>query len=274
MANEIVKYNNDLNVFYSFRDFCEYDLNFLMAICAKMKELGEEVQVFEYKKLMELIEWDKTQSINLFHKELMRMAEKLRHVGATLDVDEDTFLSFNLFSEFEGNKRSRTLRVRVNPRFKYILNEINKNFTRFELAEYIKLDGKYSKLLYQNLKQYRRAGWWQVDIDVFRHQLSIPTSMPTRNIISKVINPSIEVIKSCKGFAELQVEVLHSDRRGRKVIGYRFSWTADKQIPGQMNINDLAKSGKDKTRKIKSNYTDIDQRNYDFEELEKLLTNN
>lgn len=273
MANEVVKYNNDLNLFYSFKDFTEYDLNFLMAICAKMKELGEEVQVFEYEKLMDLIDWDRSQNITLFHKDLMRMSEKLRHVGGTLG-DEDVFISFNLFSEFEGNKRSKILKVRVNPRFKYILNDISKNFTRFELAEYVRMDGKYSKLLYQNLKQYRRSGWWQVSLEDLRFKLSIPDSMPTMNITSKVLTPSIEVIRTCKGFSELQVEALRSDRRGRKIIGYRFSWTADKQIPGQMNINDLAKSGKDRKRKIKSNYTDIDQRNYDFDELEKLLTNN
>ena len=104
--------------------------------------------------------------------------------------------------------------------------------------------------------------------------LSIPNGVPTRNIYTKLIMPSIDVIRLCKGFAELQVEVVRSNRRGRKVIAYKFSWTADKQIPGQMNITDYDNSGKGKKRKIKSNYTDIDQRNYDFDELEKLLTNN
>lgn len=274
MANEIVKYNNELNLF-PLNDFTEYDLNFLMAICAKMKELGEELQVFEYKQLMELIEWDESKSIAVFHKDLMRMAEKLRHVGGTIEtVEDDTFVSFNLFTTFEGSRKNRTLKVRVNPQFKYILNDLSKNFTRFELREYIKLNGKYSKLLYQSLKQYRKTGWWQVSVDDLRQALSIPFSMPTMNITSKIIAPSLDVIRLCKGFSDLQVEVLRSDRRGRKVIGYRFSWTADKQIPGQMSLNDIDNSGKDKKKKIRSNYTSIDQRDYDFKELEKLLTNN
>ena len=274
MANEIVKYNNELNMF-PLKNFTEYDLNFFMAICAKMKELGEEVQVFEYEKMMELLDWDKSKSIDVFHKDLMRLGSKLRHVGGVLlTEDEDTFVSFNLFTHFKGCKEKRTFEVGINPQFKYILNDLSKNFTRFELSEYIKLDGKYSKLLYQNLKQYRKTGWWQVPVDDLRMIPSIPNGVPTRNIYTKLIMPSIDVIRLCKGFAELQVEVVRSNRRGRKVIAYKFSWTADKQIPGQMNITDYDNSGKGKKRKIKSNYTDIDQRNYDFDELEKLLTNN
>lgn len=269
MSNEVVKYNNDMNVL-SFAGFTEYDLNFLMAICAKIRDLGEETQVFEYSKLMELIEWDTSKSIDVFHKDLMRMSDKLRHIGAVIESDPDTFIAFNLFIQFEGNKRSRTLKVRVNPQFKYILNDLNKNFTRFELKEYVKLDGKYAKLLYQHLKQYKRNGWWQVSVEDLRLALAIPDSMPTMHITPKVLNPSIEVIRLCKGFAELNVEVIRSDRRGRKVLGYKFSWTADKQIPGQMSINDYSKPSKAK----KSNYTDIDQRNYDFKKLEKLLIDN
>ena len=128
---EVVKYHNYMNSL-SFKDFSDYDLNFLMVVCAKMKELGEETQHFDYDALMELLEWDRTKSIDVFHKDLKRMSEKLRHVGATIDIDPDVFTAFNLFSDFEGNKKKRELTVRLNPRFKYILNDLTKNFTRFD----------------------------------------------------------------------------------------------------------------------------------------------
>ena len=277
--NEVVKYNNYMNEL-SFRDFSDYDLNFLMVICAKMKDLGEETQHFEYDTLMELLEWDRTKSIDVFHKDLKRMSEKLRHVGATIDIDPDVFTAFNLFSDFEGDKRKRELTVRLNPRFKYILNDLTKNFTRFELTEYVHLDGKYSKLLYQHLKQYRKTGWWQISVDDLRRELSIPDSMDTKRIVNKVLAPSVELIKTCKGFGELEIEVIRSPRRGRKVEGYKFSWTADKQIPGQMTVDDYLRvtdkeSGK---KKKKNSFNDFEnQRHYtkeEWEELEqKLLAN-
>jgi plasmid replication initiation protein len=269
--NEIVKYDNYMNEL-SFTNFTDYDLNFLMVICAKMKDLGEETQHFDYDKLMELLDWDMTKSIDVFHRDLKRMSEKLRHVGATIDIDPDVFTAFNLFSDFEGNKKKRELTVRLNPRFKYILNDLTKNFTRFELSEYVHLDGKYSKLLYQHLKQYRKSGWWQVPVDELRQELSIPDSMPTMNITAKVVNPSTEVIKTCKGFGELKVEVIRSPRRGRKVEGYKFTWTADKQIPGQMTLDDYSRDKSKKKRTSKK--ADFKQNKYDYDKLEKELRKN
>lgn len=271
---EVVKYNNYMNEL-SFRDFSDYDLNFLMVICAKMKDLGEETQHFEYDTLMELLDWDRTKSIDVFHKDLKRMSEKLRHVGATIDIDPDVFTAFNLFSDFEGDKRKRILTVRLNPRFKYILNDLTKNFTRFELAEYVHLDGKYSKLLYQRLKQFRRTGWWKISLEDIRREMAIPDSMPTRNITPKVINPSVELIKSCKGFGELEVEVLRSPRRGRAVEGYKFTWTAEKQIPGQMNLEDFQKKPQgNKKKRSKNQFNNFEQNTYDFAKLEEQLLDN
>lgn len=271
--SEVVKYNNYMNEL-SFKDFSDYDLNFLMVICAKMKDLGEETQHFEYDTLMELLEWDRTKPIEVFHKDLKRMSEKLCHVGATIDIDPDVFTAFNLFSDFEGNKKKRELTVRLNPRFKYILNDLTKNFTRFELTEYVHLDGKYSKLLYQHLKQYRKNGWWQISVDDIRRELSIPDSMPTMNITPKVLKPSIEIIKTCKGFGELEVEVIRSPRRGRKVEGYKFTWTADKQIPGQINVDDYLNSKSEKKKKIGfKNFKGASRYSKkEMDELERILT--
>lgn len=274
--NEVVKYNNYMNEL-SFKDFSDYDLNFLMVICAKMKDLGEETQHFEYDTLMELLEWDRTKSIEVFHKDLKRMSEKLCHVGATIDIDPDVFTAFNLFSDFEGNKKKRELTVRLNPRFKYILNDLTKNFTRFELTEYVHLDGKYSKLLYQHLKQYRKNGWWQISVDDIRKELSIPDSMKTMHILTKVLTPSIKIIKTCKGFGELEVEVIRSPRRGRKVEGYKFTWTADKQIPGQIKVDDYLNNSNSKSEKKKKNgFKDFKGANRhsekELDELERILT--
>ena len=133
--NEVVKYNNYMNEL-SFKDFSDYDLNFLMVICAKLKELGEETQRFDYGRLMDILDWDKSKSIEVFHKDLARMCDKLRKVGATVHVTPRKFSAFNLFSDFEGDMDKRELIVRVNPKFKYILNDLTKNFTKFELSEF------------------------------------------------------------------------------------------------------------------------------------------
>lgn len=271
---EMVKYDNYLNEL-SFKEFSDYDLDFFMVICNRMNELGDEMQTFEYAQLMELLNWDRSKSIAVFHKDLMRMCERLRHVGATVEIDPDNFCAFNLFSTFEGHKKTRTLDVQVNPRFKYILNSLTTKFTTFELSEYIRLDGKYAKLIYQHLKQFRKTGWWQVSLSEIRTELAIPDAYQNKHIMDKVIKPSIEVIKTCKGFADLDVEVLRSPMRGRAIIGYKFKWTADKQIKGQMTIDDYIKTDKPKKkRKAKNSFNNFEQRTYDFKALEEKLLDN
>ena len=164
--------------------------------------------------------------------------------------------------------------VSVNPKFKYVLNDLTKNFTKFELSEYVSLNGRYSKLLYQHLKQYRKTGWWQVSLEDIRHELSIPDTYLNKHIMDKVIKPSIEVIKTCKGFADLKVEVIQSPRRGRAVEGYKFTWTADKQIPGQINVDDYLNSKSEKKKKIGfKNFKGASRYSKkEMDELERILT--
>ncbi len=270
--NEVV-YDNQLNRL-SFKGFSEYDLNFFMVICERMKDLGEELQRFDYDTLMDLLEWDKSKSIDVFHKDLMRMSERLRHVGATIEVDEDHFCAFNLFSTFDGYKKKRTLEVQINPRFKHILNQLSGKFTTFELAEYIRLDGKYSKLLYQHLKQYTSTGWWQVSVDDIRRELAIPDSMKTMQILNKVINPTVEVIKTCKGFADLDVEVLRSRRRGRAIEGFKFKWSTKNSSKHQRTLDDWSRDLEVQKKKQKAKQTtfhQFEEHEYDMDVLENKL---
>lgn len=270
---EIVKYDNILNQL-SFTNFDENDLNLFMVLCARMRDLGDEKQVFEYGYLMDLMEWDKSQRIEVFHQEIKKMADKLRLIGSSVDISEDEWVAFDLFPTLRGNKKKRLLTVQINPEFKYILNDISRNFTRFELKEYVELGGRYSKQLYQHLKQYKSSGWWQVSIEELRHVLSIPDSMPTMNIKSKVLTPSIEVIRTCKGFSDLTVEVLQSKRRGRAVEGYKFRFTPDKQIKGQMSLDDYQKAPEKRKKGKKSTFCNMQEHDYDFNELERLLIDN
>ena len=271
--NEIVKYDNILNQI-NFRDFTENDFNLFMCLCARLRDLGDEKQVYDYDYLMDMIGWDKSQRLDLFHDEIKRMTDKLRKIGGVVDVTPDEFVCFNLFSTFRGNKQKRVLTVSVNSEFKYVLNDLTRNFTRFELGEYVRLSGRYSKLLYQHLKQFKSTGWWQVSVEEIRQVLSIPDSYKNMHIMDKVIKPSIDVIKSCKGFSDLEVEVIQSPRRGRAVIGYKFKFTPDKQIKGQMSLEDYQQTTSPVKKSPGRKINDYTQRAYDFDKLEAELLEN
>lgn len=258
---EIVKYDNVLNE-VSFKNFTENDFNLFMSICAKMRDMNDEIQVFAYDELMEIVNWDKHQSIITFHTEIQRVAKKLLELNSLISISPTHFVCFNLFSTFSGNYEKRQLTVRVNPDFAYILNGLTKNFTAFELKEYIRLKGRYSKQLYQNLKQFKNSGWWQVSVDDFRHKMSIPDSMATRNIQFKVILPSIKEVSVSESFKDLKFEIIKENAKGTAIIGYKFTWTVfDKEFP---------ENNQPKTSK----FNDFKQNIYDFDELESVLLSN
>lgn len=265
--NEVVKYNNQMNEL-SFRGFTEKDLDVFMAICSRMRDLGEAKQVFDYDYLMDLTNFDRSQNTKVFHQSLQKMNRKLMQINLTIALRDGVEKDTVLFPEFVRDLNKRTLTVRVDKDCLALLNNLGKNFTRFELAEYVKLDGRYSKLLYQHLKQFRTQGWWQISLEELREELAIPKSVPTMNIMSKIIKPSIEVIKSCKGFKDLDVEVLRSPRRGRAIVGYEFTWTK------QINLNQAQRDAQQRAKKKKNSFNNFEQREYDFAKLEEQLLDN
>ena len=274
--NEIVKYHNELNRL-NFKGLSEYDLNFLMAICSRVRELNEQVVTFDFDYLMELTEWDRSKKLDVFIKDLKRSNSKLLTANSEFTDEHGVSRQFTLFETFTTDPNKRTLTVRINPDFSYLLNELSKNFTRFELVEYVRLEGKYAKLLYQHLKQFRKSGWWQVSVSDIKTLLSIPDSYETKHIMDKVLKPSIEVIRSCKGFSDLSVEVIRSSRRGRAVDGYKLRWTASDQIKGQMDMDDAMQEQKKyraEKKKHKNKFNDYPQNEYDYDELERILVKN
>lgn len=255
-----VTYDNILN-HVSFVDFSEKDFDFFMFLCSFFKDKGTEQQTIKYDDIMDCISWDKSQRIDVFHDEVKRLSNKLRALGGIIDINQDEFVCFNLFTTFHGNKQKRILTVSVNPEFAYVLNDIVGNFTRFELNEYVSLKGRYTKQLYQHLKQFKATGLWVVSLDKFRHEMSIPASMPTMNIKSKILNPSIKTLQELPAFKALKVDVIKTRDRKRSVQGYQFSWKKEE-------------SKASKKRFCEKNNAGFKQNDYNFDELEQILTRN
>ncbi len=55
------------------------------------------------------------------------------------------------------------------------------DFTRFELAEFVELEGKYTKTLYRLLKQYRQKGLMMMDWQKFKEIMDIPKAFLTKD---------------------------------------------------------------------------------------------
>lgn len=265
--NEIVKYDNYMNNL-RFKKFTTIDFNFLMVLCNKLRDKDVAEIVLSFEELRLKTGYKQT-SVNKFVSDLERMNKKLMEITCSLKT-ESKIIMFVLFPTFEIDIEHQMLIVSVNQKFKFILNELVKNFTRFELNEFIELDSKYTKSLYRLLKQYRNTGRYEVDIEKFRAVMDIPKSYTNRDVMSKVISMSLKELECY--FLNLKCEPKYARKRGKPVTGYIFTFIPESR-GNETDQSQKEKSVLEKDKKSKNGFSNFHQREYDYEELEKEILN-
>jgi plasmid replication initiation protein len=268
-----------------FIDFCTYDLDLFITSCAKIRENKEKKEnkdkktfkelTFKYSELMDITNWDRSKKISLFHDNLKRMIDKLRKCRGEIiqtSSENDDEVYFDFFPTFTRSLKKRTLTVTINPTFEYLLQD-SPRFTVLELKEYIGLKKKYSKLLYQNLKQFRVSGKWRVSLETLRSRLSISDAIDTKYITSRIVNPAVkEILEKCDSIKNLKFEVQKSCNRGGSVTGYTFYF--DKYTPDKQKEAIKCKKAGNYQQPAAKKTADFPQNTYDFDQLEKSLVAN
>lgn len=224
--NEVVKYDNYMNSL-KFTGFTTTDFNFLMALCSRMRDKDTNKIIFSFTELRSITEYKKSNSVKQFVTDLEHMNEKLMKVTCKLRT-ETKIIMFVLFPTFEIDMEKQELTVAVNENFKFILNELIKNFTRFDLKEFVKLNSKYSKTLYRLLKQFKTTGIYKVTLNDFRAKIGCPISYNNKYVMDLIIKPVLKELQNY--FTDLQCTVQYAHKRGRPIEGYIFTFKPE-QIP-------------------------------------------
>ena len=269
--NKIVRYDNYLNAL-EFKKFSASDYNFLMFLCAQMRDQESNTMIFSLNEVRNITGYDVHTPLSRFIRDLESMNDKLLSMKARVQ-DGAKITKFVLFPTFTIDSGANTLEVQVNERFKFILNELTKNFTQFELAEFTALESKYSKTLYRLLKQYRTTGEYHVKVDELRRILGCPEKYENKRFMQRVINPAVKELQ--KEFPLLKCDTVRAHTKGRPVTGYHFTFEADGQVPGQTTLDEAVKEmqkyRQSKKPQKKSTFTDFSQREYDYNDLERQL---
>ena len=257
--NEIVKYDNYMNGL-KFTGFTATDFNFLMLLCSKLRDKDILKIAISFDEIREKTGYTRT-ALKKFVSDLERMNDKLMKITCKLRTKTEIIM-FVLFPTFRIDLDKQILTVAVNEEFKFILNELIKNFTRFDLDEFVKLDSKYSKNLYRLLKQYKSTGYYEVTLEDFRNKMDVPESYTTRDVTRKVVSMALKELQNC--FENLECTVKYAHKKGRPITGYIFTFKPEKKVHSEKE-----KSISKKTNK----FNNFNQRDYDYGELEKGLLN-
>ena len=233
MANEMVIYKNSMNaVAFPRLNAREYDI--LYSVLYKVHNKGCDTVNVNFEELANLSNWQGELRVSRFADVVRSTNKKLLQANFMIALDDDAKVTSQqpLFYEFKTDENDQVLTVQVNPTFVELFNELNQNYTNLELTAVTSFESKYSKRLYAQLRQYRRSGWWQVEVAELRRLLDIPKSYSMGNLMKDAIEPAIKEIEeytkdiiSCEPIYEVR-----NHTRGRKPIkAFRFDFT--KEVP-------------------------------------------
>ncbi|MBX1152324.1 replication initiation protein [Campylobacter jejuni] len=244
--SDIVKYHNDFNKI-KLPSFTEIEQDLLCGLMVKLKEEKNKV-TFYPSDLRNILK------SNYDNESLLKFSSSLKEKFFKADftiiektiIDKEELTAYrtiNLFTEFtvyvfenedNGKNELKRIEIQVNPRFEYILNQLTANFTAFELAEFIALNGKYTKTLYRLLKQFRTTGKAYFEWEEFCRIMDIPQDYRQSEIDKRILKPAIkELSKERNLFDQVRVpfknlayekEKAKGRGQGGKVSGITFTF--------------------------------------------------
>ena len=226
---EIVRYHNHFNSI-TFKNFNNVEFNLFMAICSKIRDKGSEEIILNFSELKEMVKY-KHRGNARFLKDLEQIYKKLITLSVRIETKE-IIDNFVLFTRYRITKEEQTVSIKVNEDFAFLLNNLVKRFTQFELKEFINLKSNYSKEIYRRLKQFKSTGFWKIKIEDFKALLNVPNNYRMSDIDKYVLKISRNELKNC--FDNFEIIKI---KKGRKIEYLEFKFSPEKKY--KENVVDI-----------------------------------
>lgn len=221
----MLKYHNDMNLI-AFKDFSQRELNIFFSLCLLMKEKGTGEITLSYDEIKNVIP-DRFESNTKFEEILESVYDKLLQLRLE-SRDKNKIEKFILFTSYKIHVNEKAVTINTNSDYSYILNNLSKNFTLFELQEFNELSSTYSKHMFRLLKQYRSTGFFRINVEEFRRLLDVPKSYTMKKIGVKVLGPIEKELVSY--FKDFKIKKI---KEGRSITNLEFTFK-----PQHYNCND------------------------------------
>ena len=219
---EVTRYKNEMNTL-SIGKWTAEEMNFLFAILTQVRDEGCKTLTFDTYDLREYVKFDRTQP-QRWNNTMKSVVSKIAQL-VYLHEDENIFRALPLFRELSVDLNKQVVTVRVSEEMEYILNKLNidtGSWTQFEFFEFATLKSVYSKSVFRFLKQYRKTGFWKIDLTDFKKLLNVPESYQASDIDKRVLKPVMNELPSI--FKGLKIHKIKSRRRGNQLLGYEFTF--------------------------------------------------
>lgn len=233
MANEVVKYKNEMNL-VPMNTLNAVEMDLFFAICARMRNKGTMLVRFEFSELRVLSEYKPT-STKRFADDVQKTLDKLAKLTYRENKD-GVRKGFVLFPDYEVNEVLGYAGIGINKNMIGILNELERHFTRFELAEFAGIRSVYAKSLYRLLKQFRIPGYYIVTIEDFRYLMDIPEYFKQGNIDQRVLKPALKELAPLYEYLDINKRKKTGRGRGGIVTHLEFTFREKEELIVPLDI--------------------------------------
>ena len=257
MGKEIVCYKNEMNNI-PLRNFNAKEMDLLFSICSRVREKGTDFIEFTFDDLKVLSDYKMTATKH-FIKDIESVYDKVLQLNFKMGTDTE-FTKFVLFKKYTVSASKEIVTIGVNEEFKYILNEITQNFTKFELEEFTSIRSSYAKTAYRQLKRFRKTGYAIFTIEQFRELFCVPESYQMYNINQKIIKPIESELSQY--FNGLKIKKIKA-KGGRTITHIEFTFQGE---------DDMLPNGKYRIKKGKE-FIEKDPTEMSEDEAKKVFPN-
>ena len=265
----IVKYDNDFNN-QALRKFTSEELNILMTIFYKLKKQNTNLVEYSFYELKRLIKLEKNMTVKEFSKVIMNVNQKLLALNYTY-ITTDEIVQMTIFKTFKIKINEQKLIISLNEDFKFLLNDFNKEWTRFELEEFVNLKSSYTKEFYRRMKQFRKTGFWKCNLEDFKRLLDIPEKYRIIDIDTRVLTPIQKELEQ-KYNLEITKKYGFNGGRGRsRVVGFEFKFSPEKREKSKLTKKDKSEKSE---KKEKPEQTQEKEKTLREKIKEKIVDNN
>src|SRR5699024_5144729 len=233
MAGETVTYRNEMNL-VPLRKFTATEIDLFFAMCNKLKEQGTKTLKLSFDDLKQLSNYNHEQrNLKRFIKDIEEVYSKIMKIH-NREENEKKIKYFMLFNNFEIDKEEKYLQISINPKFKHILNDITRDFTKFELQELTRLKSSYSKTAFRLFKQFKHTGYVIFSLEDFKSRFDVPKSYRMTDIDKNVLKPIVKELNN--SFADLSINKIKA-KKGRKIEKIEITFIPEKRIHSKKNPN-------------------------------------
>lgn len=123
-----------------------------------------------------------------------QLKDSLHDQTITVEDADGNEVEFNIFPTTVRSRHKKTTGFFISKGIVYLFRGLEKNFTAFELSDFLKIKGKYAKILYMQQKGSRGIGYFELTFPAFQRLCGISELIKAKEM-SRIASSAIKEIK-------------------------------------------------------------------------------